>query len=176
MITITLSRSELALARHLAHERIAVTGPTRTNDQMGHLDKSPGARETADINGVAGELAFAKAFNLWPDLDSSGPCVVDVTLPDGRTVDIKTTPVIGGNLIANLKAHKTDFLALVECQDHTFTIVGIALTSEVEKPEYMEPIQGRIVYLYPREKLTDVQWMMNQHPKPTLKAVVTISS
>jgi len=54
--------------------------------------------------------------------------------------------------------------------------VGIAPTSEVEKPEYMEPIQGRIVYLYPREKLSDVQWMMNQHPKPTLKAVVTISS
>lgn len=176
MITITLSPSELALASCIARERATTTGPLRTNDQMGHLDQSPGARDTADTNGVAGELAFAKAFNLWPDLDSSGPATADVALHDGRTVDIKTTPVIGGNLIANLKAHKTDFLALVECKDRTFTIVGIAPTSEVEKPEYMEPIQGRIVYLYPRERLSDAQWIMNQHPKPTLKEeVITLS-
>lgn len=146
----------MALAQHLAVERLRASGPTRTNDQMGHLDDQPGAREKADVAGVAGELAFAKAYNLWPDLDSSGPCTVDVCLRDGRTVDIKTTPVKGGNLIANRKPHKTDLMVLVEADGSDFHIIGFIPTQQVERDENLEPMHGRLVYKVPREELIDL--------------------
>ena len=150
---IELTSSEMDMARHIAQERIAVTGPQRTNDQMGHLDKVPGNRQKADNLGVAGELAFAKAYNLWPDLDCSGPCTVDVTLKDGRTVDVKTTEVLGGNLIANYKPHKTDLVALVEAKGRQFSVVGFIPTDILESDQYMTPMHGRVVYKFPRQDL-----------------------
>ena len=146
----------MALAQHLAVERIRVTGPTRTNDQMGHLDDQPGAREKADVAGVAGELAFCKAYNLWPDLDSSGPCTADACLRDGRTVDVKTTPVKGGNLIANHKPHKTDLMVLVEADGHDFHIIGFIQTEQVQQDRNLEPMHGRLVYKVAREELIDL--------------------
>lgn len=150
---IELTSSEMDMARHIALERIAVTGPQRTNDQMGHLDKVPGNRQKADNLGVAGELAFAKAYNLWPDLDCSGPCTADVTLKDGRTVDVKTTEVLGGNLIANYKPHKTDLIALVEAKGRQFNVVGFIPTDILESDQYMTPMHGRVVYKFPRTDL-----------------------
>ena len=156
MKTIQLTPSEAALAQHLAVERIRVTGPTRTNDQMGHLDDQPGAREKADVAGVAGELAFCKAYNLWPDLDSSGPCTADACLRDGRTVDVKTTPVKGGNLIANHKPHKTDLMVLVEADANDFHIIGFIPTEQVVQDRNLEPMHGRLVYKVAREELIDL--------------------
>ncbi len=123
---------------------------------MGHLDNQPGAREKADVAGVAGELAFCKAYNLWPDLDSSGPCTADACLRDGRTVDVKTTPVKGGNLIANHKPHKTDLMVLVEADGYDFHIIGFIPTEQVQQDRNLEPMHGRLVYKVAREELIDL--------------------
>ena len=123
---------------------------------MGHLDDQPGARKKADVAGVAGELAFCKAYNLWPDLDCSGPCTADACLRDGRTVDVKTTPVKGGHLIANHKPHKTALMVLVEADGNDFHIIGFMPTEQVQQVRNLEPMHGRLVYKVAREELIDL--------------------
>ena len=46
--------------------------------------------------------AFAKMFNLFPNTQIDGPNHVDFTLPNGMTVDVKSTDNFSGNLLVPL--------------------------------------------------------------------------
>ena len=46
--------------------------------------------------------AFAKMFNLFPNTQIDGPNYVDFTLPNGMTVDVKSTDNFSGNLLVPL--------------------------------------------------------------------------
>ena len=46
--------------------------------------------------------AFAKMFNLFPNTQVDGPNHVDFTLPNGMTVDVKSTDNFSGNLLVPL--------------------------------------------------------------------------
>ena len=54
------------------------------------------------IEGAAAEWAFAKMFNLFPNTQIDGPNHVDFTLPNGMTVDVKSTDNFSGNLLVPL--------------------------------------------------------------------------
>lgn len=64
------------------------------------------AEEKREINAFGAELAFAKLANVYPDLDPSKTRKQDVTLNDGRTVDVKTTTRHDGKLLLKVKAHQ----------------------------------------------------------------------
>jgi hypothetical protein len=57
--------------------------------------------------GVAGEIAFCKLMNIYPETDPTAirkhDCVIDEWL-----VDVKTTPYANGKLLAHMKKKVTD--------------------------------------------------------------------
>jgi hypothetical protein len=55
------------------------------------------------IEGAAAEWAFAKHHNIFPNTQLNGPDHIDFTLPNGLTVDVKSTDHIAGNLLVPLR-------------------------------------------------------------------------
>ena len=83
------------------------------------------------INGMAGEIVFAKAANLYPDLETTRPKDIDFTLPDGVTIDVKTTTYPKGNLIAP-RLNGAEIYVLVTGTLPNYVIVGWATKEELE--------------------------------------------
>ena len=78
-----VSRARFEFNRLTGHHRIANIGDA-----------------AADIDGFGAELAFCKMFKIYPDLMTTERPGYDAKLPNGQTVDIKTTTVENGYLIA----------------------------------------------------------------------------
>ena len=62
------------------------------------VDDSKNGLEVHD-EGSAAEWAFAKMFNIYPNTQLDGPNYIDFTLPNGMTVDVKSTDHFSGNLL-----------------------------------------------------------------------------
>jgi len=58
--------------------------------------------QTAHEEGAAAEWFFAKVHNIYPNTQLDGPGHIDFTMPNGVTVDVKSTPHIDGNLLVPL--------------------------------------------------------------------------
>lgn len=116
LITVTLDKAELKVADWLAKHRCAKGGKPMVMDQH---------RVELWRHSVAGELAFAKWANLWPDLARIGG-MWDCVLPTGLTCDIKTTTRTDGNLVVHKSraAKPCDVYVLVVSQRPTFGIIG----------------------------------------------------
>ena len=70
----------------------------------------------AHIEGAAAEWAFAKCHNIFPNTQLDGPNHIDFTMPNGVTVDVKSTWHIDGNLLVPLNFNvnnSADAFALV---------------------------------------------------------------
>jgi hypothetical protein len=130
MAVITLEDSEQRIAEWVAKSRRA------QNRKAGIAEPDLGGKQSPEfreINGMGGELAFCKAFNLYPDL-----VVADVgprfdTSFCGMKSDIKTTEYKNGRLLVPVKNKDYDIemYALVTGTAPSFTIVGWALRDEV---------------------------------------------
>ena len=86
---------------------------------VSNLKISSADAATVDLEGVCGELAFCKLFNVYPDLDTDREpphplfdCVVD-----GLRIDVKTTKWETGKLIVDArkgsKTNGVDYYALM---------------------------------------------------------------
>lgn len=99
---IALSHSEQAICKLIAKMRFQCARSNGVrNAKIGGL-----SNEMMDLGGFAGELAFAKEFNVCPDLsiyvrsahkgeDAGG----DATLPNGMVIDVKATERPDGRLL-----------------------------------------------------------------------------
>jgi len=116
LITVTLDKAELKVADWLAKHRNALGGKPMVMDQH---------RVELWRHSVAGELAFAKWANIWPDLGRVGG-IWDCVLPTGATCDIKTTTRLDGNLVVHKSREpkRCDVYVLVVSQRPTFGIIG----------------------------------------------------
>ena len=120
MPVIKLNANEVQLARQLAKER------TLSNRKNGNLNRKHGPQsdEATELDGVGGEIAFAKALNLYPDLKDY-PGKHDMVIA-GKTVDVKTTRYPFGHL--EVSTDKTpgevDIYALVTGEMPEYYIVG----------------------------------------------------
>lgn len=120
MPVIKLNANEVQLAQQLAKER------TLSNRKNGNSNRrrGPQSDEATELDGVGGEIAFAKALNLYPDLKDY-PGKHDMVIA-GKTVDVKTTRYPFGHL--EVSTDKTpgevDIYALVTGEMPEYTIVG----------------------------------------------------
>jgi len=96
--SISLTKIELSLAETIGLARY------HANRQQGVHNARVGNQSNAftDINAMAGEIAFCKMFNRYPDMSVDEHPVYDV-LMFGCTVDVKTTRYDSGKLLATLK-------------------------------------------------------------------------
>jgi hypothetical protein len=124
---IELSESELRIIKWLASQRSSLARKNNITDaKIGPQDS-----EEIDIDGLIGEFAFAKLFNLWPDMEVGHRPLHDVVCALGG-VDVKTTRREGGRLLASLKKKSipSDWYALMWIEnDHTVHFRGAVMAS-----------------------------------------------
>lgn len=93
---IELNEAEKKLAAYLAKARHR---NARTKMVVNHRI-GPQSDELTDLEGIAGEIAFCKAMNLYPDLQTEFIPGYDCILPDGTKIDVKTTQYENGKLLS----------------------------------------------------------------------------
>lgn len=125
-MVIVLSPEEIKIAQFLGKKR---RESARSN---GVKDTQVGKQNPVDIDvdGMLAELAFAKSFNLYPDM-TVGPRSggADFILKDGTTVDVKATRYKTGKLLATKKKTQQpcDYYVLaVINEDNTVKLCGMS--------------------------------------------------
>ena len=58
--------------------------------------------QEAHEEGAGAEWHFAKEHNIFPNVQLNGPSHIDFTMPNGITVDVKSTSQFAGNLLVPL--------------------------------------------------------------------------
>ena len=152
MIKVVLEVGEIETARILAQARY------KFNRQGGvkNRKRSPESPASIEVNGMGAELAFCKAFNLWPDLTvgvrSGGG---DALNQDGKSVDVKATPHVNGMLLVtpDKVEHGIDLYALVTGFMPYYNVIGYATRYEIFKKENMVDLGHGKSYGLPQEKL-----------------------
>jgi hypothetical protein len=152
---INLSTSELFVCRMLGMMRRS-TAMNRVGDQqMGDQDTW-----AIDIDGVVGEFCVAKALNLCPDFSvsvrSGGS---DLVTHDKQTIDVKTTRVKGGRLLATLKKADAscDLYYLVIVDDFGGDLVGYINKEKLFVEENKKDIGHGIGYIMSQDQLNRVE-------------------
>jgi hypothetical protein len=131
----TLNNAEQWLTKALAKARMA------SNKQAGVTERKlcDQAPEEINLNGIGAEIAFCKELNIYPDISVEQPGdfhIADATLPDGRTVDVKTTKYDAGLLYSvKWKTTKVDLFALVVGEFPTYRVVGMMESTELLRPD-----------------------------------------
>ncbi len=103
---ITLNQAEQKLAMYLAKARYD------ENRAKGNPDPklSPTTNNEIELDGVAGELAVCRFFNVYPDTETKYDEYpkYDLITPKGSKVDVKTTQYKNGRLLATLNKKVLD--------------------------------------------------------------------
>ncbi len=129
---ITLTPAEQTVAKSLAVMRQQIARAiARVDQQIGEQD----GWET-DEQGIGGELAVARAFNVYPCLELSPDSGFDLLIK-GKKVDVKTTKYPNGRLLAKLNQRddEVEVFLLVTGKFPEFNIVGYAATDELLNKE-----------------------------------------
>jgi hypothetical protein len=129
--TTTLTPGELEIVEMIATRRAA------DSRARGWTNQQRGPQPPADIErvGVAGELAFAKIQNIYPDLFTLEPRNGQ---PDferfGQTIEVKATRVRNGLLIAPKKTAADCYALIIASDWPTFRLIGFARADELLVP------------------------------------------
>lgn len=95
-----------------------------------------------ELESVGGEIAFCKAFNCWPDLDTEHFGDWDAVLEDGRTVDVKTTARQQGRLLVKDKtrngAARPSLFALMVGEFPRYRFAGWITARELLTPRRLD--------------------------------------
>ena len=133
---IILNPQEQALCRYLAKLRYNnARNKNVKNNKIGNQSD-----EMTDLEGIGGEVAFCKLFNLYPDISievrSSKTDKGDAVL-NGLVIDVKTTKYKKGRLLAApWKEASVDLYALMIGQiDTGYYFKGFMSYSELVKDE-----------------------------------------
>lgn len=155
--SLSLTDSEQRIARYLARGRSAIAREKgRTNARYG--DQTD---EQTDLDGVGGELAFCKLVNAWPDMHlcsyTTDTDPGDCTLPDGRTVDVKTTRYPRGKLlVARWKPPKVDLFALMVGTFPHYSYRGALSSRQMIDPRRLRDLGHGLGYAAEQHELVEI--------------------
>jgi hypothetical protein len=152
MINVYLSEEEVKIARFLGKRR-------RESARAGFVKDTQIGKQNPidiDVDGVLAELAFAKRFNLYPDL-SVGPRSGGADfIVNSKTIDIKATRYITGKLLATIKKAKDpcDYYVLaVINKDNDIKLCGMASKEKLFIEENIVDLGHGKGYCLSQEKL-----------------------
>ena len=113
--------------------------------------------ELISIDGVIGEYCVAKQLNLHFSLntDLRVDWGADLFTHEGKTIDVKTTRLKGGNLVATLTSNKKNFDIYVLCvlEPDGCEIVGWVSGNQFLTPEHIVRGNKGDYYKMSRDKL-----------------------
>lgn len=152
-MNVSLNEAEQRLAKYLAKQRYA----TARAEGSKNVRKGSQSDEETDLEGIAGEIAFCKLMNVYPDMEP-GKKDADCWLRNGLSVDVKTTKHAGGRLIAaRWKGDAVDQYALIVGTFPDYKFVGTASTAELMQEQNLthlgRPDKGQ-VYALEQKDLT----------------------
>ena len=135
MKTVTLDTGEIEIAKAIARARSANNRMAGVTCQM----RSPAPPCEEEMNGFGAEIAYCKAFNLYPDFSVIPKKGGHDCVHCGKTVDVKATPHTNGRLLVlpHKESHGVDMYALVTGWMPHYTIVGYATRDEVFRNDNM---------------------------------------
>lgn len=152
--TCTLTNIEQKLCVHMAKSR------QRMNREQGAVNKKKNKTMTpyrTELLGFAGEIAYCRILNIYPDLQYSSRRIEDAKLHDGRLVDVKTTrydPRYTPSLmLEESKAPGACIYALVVANYPRFRYAGYATEAMLREVKVKEVKPGFIVHLLTEDKL-----------------------
>ena len=139
---VELSPSEILVCQCIGRMRSLIARSANVKDQKaGEQDGN-----NADVMGFMAEYAFAKHFNVFPDIGltpRSGSCDGKIPLKDFRVVsyDIKSTHIRNGRLLATKKVNPdVDMYVLCIVTDNQVDIKGYVKKESFIKPENLKTI------------------------------------
>jgi hypothetical protein len=151
-IVVVLDEFEQRIAIHLARTR------AERDRAAGVVDRKRSSSETAERDGFGAELAFAKLFNVYPDLglmprSGGSDCILC-----GRTVDVKATHRENGDLLAvpskATAKNGADLYALMVCRWPSFRYVGMTTREKLLRPETLTDLGHGQTFLMGQDELT----------------------
>ena len=146
---VVLNSNEQKIAVLIAEQRY------KTNREMGIKNRKAGSQSTyqTEVEGVGGELAFGKAFNLYPDFSTTRGDY-DLKIVD-TTIDVKTTHYFTGRLIVptTKKISDCDVYVLVVGEMPNYTIVGWLQSQHIINDEHRGNVGTGPVYLAEQTEL-----------------------
>ena len=155
---VVLSEAEQRLASFIGKARHLCSREQGIKD----LRRGDKPADLIDREGAAAEIAFCKAFNIYPDLDVGEKKVVDCTLSSGHTVDVKWTSRPEGMLITvPWKKPKVDIFALVVGTMPEYRIAGWMLATELIKEERLRFVGNNNVYAATQGELVDPKSLLS---------------
>jgi hypothetical protein len=162
-LQILLSLPEQKIARYFARERQRINRAAGIIDQQVSLQKA----EDTELVGFAGELAFCKLFNLYPDFSLEPRRGGHDCVWHGERVDVKATDCLTGQLLGRpKKKHEpVDIYALMICywcwndegSEALFTFPGYATRKELFADDRLTDLGRGPVYAIPQCDLRPYQ-------------------
>lgn len=140
----------LAVMRQLANR-----GQGVTNLQMARQDPIQIERD-----GVLAEMAFGKAYNLWPDLSVAprhgGP---DLIGRNGWRIDVKATRRANGRLLVPTykPAGDVDIYVLAIVTDTEVDLIGYIDAAQAQHPDNLQDLGYGPTYVIAPERLTPLR-------------------
>ena len=150
----TLNESECNVATNHGLSRYFNNREKGTNNQSHKVGNHPIFKE---VDGVGGEIAVAKFFNVFPDIDPtprSGGC--DLVTKTGVRVEVKTTDYAKGRLIAQKWKEEqkcSDIYVLVIGTLPTFKIIGWIASEDLLLDENVKTELSGECYSVTQDKL-----------------------
>jgi methionine-rich copper-binding protein CopC len=149
---ISMTPSETAIAQVLAVMR-------NTNARHNNVtDKQVSKQSPIEIDrdGVLSEMAFGKAFNLYPDLAvKSTRSGVDLVGKNGNRIDVKSTRYKAGRLIIHIDKplDEVDIYALAIVDGDNVDLVGYIKATDAMKKENIKDLGYGDVYVIEQDAL-----------------------
>ena len=136
-MVVLLNETEQIIAKILAERRY------KNNRARGVVDRQIGGQssEETDLNGLGAEMAFAKMFNVYPDLGDV-PGKEDGITRKGYTYDVKTTKYKNGRLLAVMSKQIEDcnLYVLMIGEFPSYRIVGYARAEDLLSGNYIDDL------------------------------------
>lgn len=144
--------TELEICWFIGKKRYEITSQQGTERKQ---DPTQNALQMS-VDGVITEYAVAKTLNLNFDLNCDfRKFGADLTLSDGKTIDVKSTSTPGGNLNAvKWSVEKPcDFFVLTEIRSSHVRIVGTIARDNFLQPENLVDVGRGAFYSVPQSVL-----------------------
>jgi len=153
---IKLNTIEDELAKAVAKARTAIS----RKDGVKNQKISDEDDFEVEYVGMSGELAVAKAMNVFPDLSiKSRSGGYDLTSAQGNRVEVKTTRYKSGKLVARTKARAedSDYYVLVTGNPPDMTIRGYIPTQDFLKEDNLGKLSDDApeAYILPQDALKE---------------------
>lgn len=157
---VELNLAEQKLAQYLAKARYENARGRNKPD----MKKGPQSNEQTDLEGIASEIAAAKAVNVYPDLETDLDDLPDIDLLSrkGYSIDVKATTYPNGKLITALwkKDKSCQFYMLVIGKFPKYRIAGIMSADELMRDQRIKNLGHGETYAAEQTELQSIdEWL-----------------